>query len=155
LTPQRHAALPVPDRGINPPSGLLRRLAAALYDALLVTALFVIPTSLVMGFRGGDPVPPGDPVLQVLLLTTTATFFVWFWTHGGQTLGMRAWRLRVERHTGEPVDFGTGLLRFLVGIVSLAALGLGYAWVLVDSERRAWHDIAAGTRVVVLQKKPR
>lgn len=139
----------------NPPSGLLRRLAAGLYDGMLVLALFVIPTSLVMALRGGGQVPAGDLLLQLLLLATAATFFVGFWTHGGQTLGMRAWRLRVERRTGEPLTTKIGLIRFAVGMLSIAAFGLGLLWMLVDRERLAWHDRAAGTRVVVLPKRAR
>ncbi len=116
-------------------------------------ALFVIPTAIVLAIRGGEPIPPGNGLLQLLLLATAGLFFVWFWTHGGQTLGMRAWRLRVEQLSGEPVTLGAAAIRFFVGIVSLGALGLGVMWILVDRDKRAWHDLAAGTRVVVLPKK--
>lgn len=136
-----------------PPAGLFRRVAAGLYDSLLVIALFVIPTAIVLAIRGGEPIPPGNGLLQLLLLATAGLFFVWFWTHGGQTLGMRAWRLRVEQLSGEPVTLRAAAIRFFVGIVSLGALGLGVMWILVDRDKRAWHDLAAGTRVVVLPKK--
>lgn len=149
-------AEPTHRNGTNyPPSGLLRRLAAALYDSLLVLALLIIPTLLVMAFRGGEPIPPGDILYQLLLIVTTAAFFMWFWTHGGQTLGMRAWRLRVERQSGESVTAKIALVRFAVGVLSIAALGLGMLWILIDPNRLAWHDRAAGTRVVVLPKKPK
>jgi uncharacterized RDD family membrane protein YckC len=136
----------------NPPAGLLRRLAAGVYDGLLVLALLLIPTSVVMAIRGGAPVPPGDVWFQLLLLATAGAFFTWFWTHGGQTLGMRAWRLRVETAAGQTLTARTALLRFGVGIVSLAAFGLGVLWIVVDPGKCAWHDRAAGTRVVVLAK---
>lgn len=136
----------------TPPAGLLRRAAAGLYDGLLVIALFVIPTSIVLAIRGGEPIPPGNGLLQLLLLATAGAFFIWFWTHGGQTLGMRAWRLRVEQMSGEPVTLKAAAIRFVVGIVSIAGFGLGVLWILVDRDRRAWHDLAAGTRVVVLPK---
>jgi len=137
----------------NPPSGLLRRLAAGAYDALLVVAMWVIPTLLVMAFRGGEPIPPGNAWYQLLLLATTAAFFTWFWTHGGQTLGMRAWRLRVEQAAGAPLTNRIAVTRFGVAILSVAALGLGLWWILLDEQKRAWHDRATGTRVVVLPKK--
>jgi len=137
----------------NPPSGLLRRLAAGLYDTLLVIAVWVIPTLLIMALRGGEPIPPGNAGFQLLLLATTAAFFTWFWTHGGQTLGMRAWRLRVEQATGAPLTTRIAVTRFLVAIPSIAALGLGLWWILLDSQKRAWHDRVTGTRVVVLPKQ--
>jgi len=132
---------------------LLRRLAAGLYDGLLVIALLVIPTLLAMALRGGEPIPPGDLLFQALLLLTVGGFFTWFWSHGGQTLGMRAWRLRVEQQSGAPLTMRTALLRFGVGLLSLAVFGLGLVWILFDADKLAWHDRATGTRVVVLPKQ--
>ena len=135
-----------------PTSGLLRRLAAGLYDGLLVIALLVIPTLLAMALRGGEPIPPGDLLFQALLLLTAGAFFTWFWSHGGQTLGMRAWRLRVEQQSGAPLSLGIALLRFVISLVSVAAFGLGLLWILFDADKLAWHDRATGTRVIVLPK---
>jgi len=135
-----------------PTSGLLRRLAAGLYDGLLVIALLVIPTLLAMALRGGEPIPPGNLLFQALLLLTAGAFFTWFWSHGGQTLGMRAWRLRVEQQSGAPLSLGIALLRFVISLVSVAAFGLGLLWILFDADKLAWHDRATGTRVVVLPK---
>ena len=135
-----------------PTSGLLRRLAAGLYDGLLVIALLVIPTLLAMALRGGEPIPPGNLLFQALLLLTAGAFFTWFWSHGGQTLGMRAWRLRVEQQSGAPLSLGIALLRFVISLVSVAAFGLGLLWILFDADKLAWHDRATGTRVIVLPK---
>ena len=124
-----------------------------LYDGLLVIALLVVPTLAVMALRGGEPIPPGSALFQLLLVVTAGTFFAWFWTHGGQTLGMRSWRLRVERQSGDALTLTVALIRYLVGIVSIAAFGLGLLWILIDPDKLAWHDRAAGTRVVVLPKE--
>jgi len=133
-------------------AGLLRRLAAATYDTLLVVALFVIPTSAAMALRGGEPVPPGSALFQALLITTAGTFFIGFWTHGGQTLGMRAWRLRVEDCTGNALTLRRGLVRFIVAIPSIAVFGLGIFWLLFDPHNRTLPDRIAGTRVVLVPK---
>ncbi len=103
--------------------------------------------------RGGESIPPGSPLFQLLLFATAGAFFIWFWTHGGQTLGMRSWQLRVERQCGQSLSYRDALVRFLVGIVSIAAAGLGLLWILIDPDKLAWHDRAAGTRVVVLPKQ--
>ncbi len=134
-------------------AGLPRRLAAAVYDALLVAALCVIPTSIVIAVRGGGPIPPGDPLLRILLITTIGTFFVGFWVYGGQTLGMRAWRLRIERESGQALRPGRALLRFAAAIPSIALFGIGIWWALIDARRRTWPDCIARTRVIVLPKK--
>ena len=143
---------------VNPPAakpayaGLPRRLAAATYDTLLIIALFVIPTSAVMALRAGEPVPPGSPLLQGLLLATAGLFFIGFWIHGGQTLGMRAWRLRVEDCSGNPLTLPRALVRFIVSIPSIAVFGLGILWLLFDPQKCTLPDRLAGTRVVVLPK---
>jgi len=70
------------------------------------------------------------------------------WSRGGQTIGMRAWRLRVVGADDAPLRWPRALLRFVVGLISLAALGIGFLWGLFDSQKRTWHDIAAGTLLV-------
>jgi uncharacterized RDD family membrane protein YckC len=139
----------------HPPAGLFRRLAAGIYDALLVTALWMLTTLCVLAFRGGEPINSGNLLYQLSLLATAVVFFVGFWMHGGQTLGMRAWRIRVERRSGEVIDWKTGLIRFAAGILSIIPLGLGLLWLIVDPQRLAWHDRISKTRVVLMPKPPK
>ncbi len=141
-------------------AGVLRRFGAMLYDLLVVIALMFIVTALFLPFTGGEAITPDRSVLveriyQVALLLVAVLFFCVFWTRRGQTIGMLAWRLRVERNDGSVLTWRDALLRLAGACVSLAALGLGYFWIWIDSERRAWHDRWSGTRVVVLPKKQR
>lgn len=134
------------------PAGLLRRLAAMLYDGLLLIALFMLAGFLALFATGGDAVPAGSFWFQSSLVLVAMLFLCGFWLHGGQTLGLRAWRLRVESADGGPVDARQALLRFAAALLALAPAGLGLLWLLVDPERRAWHDRLSGTRVVLLPK---
>jgi uncharacterized RDD family membrane protein YckC len=131
----------------------MRRLAAGCYDALVLGALWMTATLVIVAVRGGEPVPVGEPAYQLLLLLIAALFFIPSWLRGGQTLGMRAWRLRVERQSGGPLDARTGILRFLAGLLSLLAAGIGLLWLWVDRDELTWHDRLAGTRVVVLPRQ--
>jgi uncharacterized RDD family membrane protein YckC len=90
--------------------------------------------------------------VQVLVLAFSAAYFVISWRRGGQTIGMRAWRLRVVRSDGRPLDTRQALVRFGISLLSLAAVGLGFFWALIDAQNRTWHDIAAETLVVRLEK---
>jgi uncharacterized RDD family membrane protein YckC len=135
-----------------PTAGVLRRLAAGCYDALLLGALWMAATLVVVAVRGGQPVPAGEPGYQLLLIAIAALFFITSWLRGGQTLGMRAWRLRVERESGEALDSRAGILRFLGGLLSVATGGIGLLWLWVDRDELTWHDRLAGTRVIVLPK---
>ena len=110
--------------------------------------------------NGGDAVTGADaPVLEYFyrgaLLAALAGYSCYCWTHGGQTIGMLAWRLRVVREAGGALDWPLALLRFVAACVSLGAAGLGLLWVLFDPARRAWHDRWTRTRMIVLPKKGR
>lgn len=143
----------MPPRNDYPTAGLFRRVAACIYDSLLVIALFVIPASVFMAFRGGEPIPPGNLLFQLSLGVTAAVFFVGFWMRGGQTLGMRAWRMRLENLGGGPITARIAMVRFFGGVVSIAAFGIGVLWVVIDPQNQTWADRLAGTRMVVLPKR--
>ncbi|MCE8017864.1 RDD family protein [Halomonas sp. MCCC 1A17488] len=146
------------------PAGLGRRLGAMLYDALLVVAVWILIGVLHVVFvrqvlgLGAEEVGAGIAQrlsLQLLLVMGAFLFFAFSWMRGGMTLGMQAWRLRVQTRSGHSITLRQSLVRYLVAWLSLAAFGLGYLWVLFDTERRSWSDIASGTRVVVLPRASR
>ncbi|QOR40155.1 RDD family protein [Billgrantia diversa] len=146
------------------PAGLGRRLGAMLYDALLVLAIWILIAVLHVAFvrlvlgLDAELVGQGAPqrlTLQLALLVGAFVFFAFSWMRGGMTLGMQAWRLRVQTRSGHSITLHQSLVRYLVAWLSLAAFGLGYFWVLFDSERRSWPDIASGTRIVVIPKASR
>jgi uncharacterized RDD family membrane protein YckC len=139
-------------------AGVLRRFGAILYDLLLVIALLFIVTALFLPFTGGEAITPGrslvvERIYQAVLLFVVVVFFCLFWTWRGQTVGMLAWRLRVERSDGTLLTWRDALLRLGGAFVSLAVLGLGYFWIWIDRDRLAWHDRWSGTRVVVVPKR--
>jgi uncharacterized RDD family membrane protein YckC len=137
-----------------PRCSLGRRLAAILYDTLLLLAVLFIASALWLVPTGGEAPPPGqDPLRTLYLLLVSFAFFAWFWSHGGQTLGMRAWRIRLQNRRGGPVSLWQIMLRFLVAILSWLAFGLGFLWSLIDKEKLTWHDRYSMTELVVLPKE--
>ena len=142
-----------------PSAGLFKRLASMVYDLLILVALWIVIGFVFLAVRGVDFGKTHPHELQTelfpLLLLGTFAFYAWFWTHGGQTLGMRAWRLRVvnAHMDGRPVNLVQCLSRFLVALLSFFCLGLGYLWVLVSPSGDTWHDMLSGTRTLVLTKE--
>ena len=128
------------------PVRLWRQLAAMAYDLLILIALLMTLTIAVILVRGGNAVGTGSLWFQGLLLGTWWLYFVWCWAHGGQTVGMRAWRLVLvadgppARGPPDAIGLGRASLRFMSAGLSAAALGLGFAWSLFDPGRRSWHD---------------
>jgi uncharacterized RDD family membrane protein YckC len=130
------------------PASPFRRLAALCYDLLLLVGLIATFTLLAVLVRGGVAVPPGSLWFQGALIAIVVAFFCGFWSRGGQTLGMRAWHIRVVSRDLAPLSARRALLRLAVGLVALLPVGLGLWWGFFDAERRGWADFAAGTRVV-------
>ena len=135
------------------PAPLWRRLASAVYDALLLAAILMVVTMADLFLvRGVVGLAYEVHVLRAELLIATVLFFGFSWTRGGQTLGMRAWRLQLRRTDGRPVNWPTALSRFAFAVLAWLPLGLGVLWCAIDSRRRAWHDTLSGTEVVLLPK---
>jgi uncharacterized RDD family membrane protein YckC len=143
---------------------LFRRIGALLYDSVLLLGvlmlavlLAVVPYGLLTG-ASPDESPISGFLMQVYLLAVICGFYVFFWTHGGQTLGMRAWRFRAIRDDGANLGIGDALRRFVWATLSLLPAGLGLLWCLFDRDGLAWHDRRSGSRLVMLKrpdKKPR
>lgn len=145
-----------------PHPALPRRLAALVYDTLLVLPIIMLSVFLGMLVRSFLPMAlPVDgsqsaalhPVLvQGIAIVTVTGFFCWFWLRGGQTLGMQAWRIKLVNFEGEAPTPRQAIVRALSALLSAACLGLGYWWCLVDSRQRYWHDYLSGTELILLPK---
>lgn len=139
------------------PAPLRLRIAAAIYDLFPLLGLWMLTTgAALLAVHGAVDVahPPlaYRSALRLALLVVTAAYFVISWARGGQTIGMRAWRLRVVGADGKSLPWPRALLRFAVALVALLALGIGFAWCLLDRERRGWHDLAAHSLMVHLAR---
>ncbi len=133
--------------------GLLRRLAAILYDLFLLTALWWLVTAAFLLLTDGEAIQRGSTLFylyQLALITAALLFFVGFWSHGGQTLGMRAWRFKVVRNDGARMRYTDSLKRAAAALVSLAPAGCGFWWAAIDPESLAWHDRWSGSRLLRL-----
>jgi uncharacterized RDD family membrane protein YckC len=143
-----------------PPAGLVRRLAALLYDALLIFALMLVATALFLPLTGGEALrwqatPALFVVHKFVVVGVLVAFYGLFWTRLGQTLGMLCWRLQLSRLDGTRVDWADTARRLAAATLSWAALGLGWLWCVVDRDRRTWHDRLSRTQVRVLPKRSR
>jgi uncharacterized RDD family membrane protein YckC len=122
------------------------------YDALLLLAVLIIASALVVlptGLVFDHTIPSGNGLFRAYLVGVSMLFYCGFWVHGGQTLGMRTWRVEVVRDNGEPLRWRDALLRWLCALLSWLALGAGFLWILVDREKKAWHDRLSGTRLIM------
>jgi uncharacterized RDD family membrane protein YckC len=147
-----------PPRPLAEPAQLGWRLLAMIYDSLPVVALWFAVGAVALLLRGGAPVLPWSGAFwlqNAALWLVTGLYLVHSWQRGGQTLGMRPWRLRVVDQGGRTPGRAALWQRYAWATLSLLAFGFGFVWSLLDRERRTLHDIASATRLVRLPKDGR
>jgi len=123
-------------------------MAIIVYDFVIVISLLMLATLLAMLAGFGGRTAMQDPAYTVYLLSIWFFYLAWCWHKGGMTVGMRAWRVKIEDESGNQPGWGKSTIRFLASLLSAAAAGIGFAWALVDSRKRSWHDILSGTRLI-------
>ena len=128
--------------------GIYRRIASAVYDLLLVVALVLVASFPFLAVFGDATHGWRRHFLQAWVLVVAFGYFAYFWTHGGQTLPMKTWRIRMVRTDGRAIGIGTALHRFMLAVLGTAALGLGFLWAFFDADRQFLHDRLAGTALV-------
>ena len=138
--------------------GFIVRLLVVIYDALLLAGVVFFSLVLIFGialyifkdtintYPALKPVISGLVVLVAFLISSY--YYSWFWTKGGQTLGMKAWHLYLVDENGHYINRKQGFLRCLTATLSWACFGMGFAWILVNRKNLAWHDMLTKTQIV-------
>jgi len=162
--PEPLPSTPSPATSSRPASHLGWRLLALVYDLWPVLALWMFVASLFViaftftGHGTHENIAPFSSwqwILWACCWLVTGVYATVSWQRGGQTLGMRPWRLQLVSLSTAPVSRAALWRRFAVGTVSLALGGAGFWWALVDRQRLTWHDRASGTRLQRLPRTPR
>ncbi len=126
-----------------------RRLTSLIYEALILTAVLLAaalpPVMLMRHWENAT----ARPALQAWIIVFCGAFYVWQWASKGQTLPMKTWKMRLVMADGSPVSYPCAIRRYFAALASIALLGLGYVWALVDRDRQFLHDRLAGTRIVL------
>ncbi|WP_345867316.1 RDD family protein [Shewanella algae] len=156
-----------PEHANFPRAGFFKRLGAAVYDLLLAVAVYMfagaIGFGIFTGLTASGLIPMGNyehvsdllngnslyhGLYQLWLACCVASFYALFWSKGGQTLGMRAWRLKVQHPNGQNLSFITALAR-----VVWSLLGIGNLWILFNGDKLALQDSMTRSEVVLLSKE--
>lgn len=155
-------------------AGFIKRILVIIYDGLLLAGVVLVAYVPVYGLLQVLPSTwsnglLGMAVKSAYLVLITFAFYGWFWTNGGQTLGMRAWHLYLINPQGKFPTWQVAALRYVTaccswglvaGLFYLAnvklwyvAIGLGFSWMLLNPSRLAWHDVLSNTRIVYVPPK--
>ncbi|MGZ3252902.1 MAG: RDD family protein [Burkholderiaceae bacterium] len=159
---------------ITPPP-LKHRLASMIYEAMLLFGVLFISAWLFSTLLQQRNALYLRHALQYWLFLIVGIYFVWFWTHNGQTLAMKTWRIKLVTKNGDDVKIGRAVFRYLLawlwfapGLALAACLG-AKTWLLIwipaanmllwaaaiylDPNRQFLHDRFAGTRLTSIPFK--
>lgn len=131
-------------------SGLRRRMAAIFYDILCLLGIFFLVTMVVVLLGNGIAIDSDNIVYDLYLLLVAYLYFVWHWVNGGQTIGMRAWRIRLKKQDARRLSWFNATVRFFLGSLS-CIFGIGFLWACFDSKKLTFHDRYSGTRLVKVE----
>jgi uncharacterized RDD family membrane protein YckC len=140
---------------VNPDSttpefcGFLRRITVIFYDTLLLLPVFFVATLGLMPFLETNTINSGNTFYQIFLILLAYLYFVWQWTHNGQTLGMRAWHVRLAGTDTIKIDWTRATIRFVTAILSWIILGLGFIWSVIDKNKMTLHDHITRTVLII------
>lgn len=119
------------------------------YDGLLLTGVLCVATLPLLSLTGGEAISSGNPLYPAYLLGISWLYFTAQWTRGGQTLGMRAWRIRLIANGGGGAGWGPCSTRFAAALLCWLPAGLGFLSGIGRADGLPWHDRLSGTRLIV------
>ncbi len=127
---------------------MFKRMAAIFYDGLCLSSLFFLTTLLLIIFTNGDTIGSNNLIYNLFLFYISYLYFAWHWVNGGQTLGMRAWHIKLISRGRDPMSWGSATARFFLALLSLVSFGLGFALAFFDKESCAFHDRYSNSRLI-------
>jgi len=106
-------------------------------------AILFLATVMANALNHGEPIEPGNPFYYLFvfyLLAISFFYYGWFWTHGGQTLGMQTWKIKLVSNKQQNISWRQASIRMLAALASWLFIGLGFVWSLFNSKKQTWHD---------------
>ncbi|QQX82447.1 RDD family protein [Shewanella sp. KX20019] len=159
--------MPNSDHANFPRAGFVKRCGAITYDLLLAVAVYMVAGALGFGVftalvsTGLIDMAGQEHVSELLnsnalykglyqfwIALCVGLFYISFWSYGGQTLGMRAWRLKIQHPNGQNLSMITAAARLVWSL-----LGIGNLWILINGDKLALQDMMTRSEVVELSKE--
>lgn len=135
---------------MNSPT-LFRRLAASVYELLLLIAIWLVCAGVFIAIFGDATAGLKRLALQLLLWNVTGAYFIRCWKQAGQTLAMKTWKLQIVSQDGQALTYQQLCLRYVFASLGLVAAGAGFLWMIFDRESLFLHDRLTGCKVIQIK----
>lgn len=119
---------------------LMRLLGVAVYETLILIALWMVGTALFLAVNGMDASVQFRWLLRGFLWLLSGVYFVLCWIKSGQTLAAQTWKVRLVNAQSGMLGLRQAMLRYMLATLSLLVFGLGFLWALADKDRLFMHD---------------
>ena len=119
---------------------LLRLLAVAIYESLILVAIWVLGTAVFLSINGVSGSEMSRWSLRIFLWALSGFYFVWCWIKSGQTLAAQTWKVKLVNAQSAPLSLNHAILRYVLATVSLLVFGLGFLWAVFDKDHLFFHD---------------
>lgn len=131
-------------------TSIWKHFAAFIYDIFPLFGILVITSGLTLVFRSGNDVHAYTWWFIALIYCEIALYYIYFWKVGGQTIGMRAWKIKIKpkKINQKELSWFQACLRFLVGLLSIALLGLGIFWKVFSKNKSTWMDMISNSQTL-------
>ena len=115
---------------------------------MLLVSIYFLLTLALLPITKGQAISSGNIFYVIYLLLIAYVYFGWQWTHGGQTLGMRTWKVKLISDSRNSIDWKKATIRFGLSILSWLLLGGGFLWALFNKDHKTLHDRLSATRLI-------
>jgi len=129
-----------------------RRTLCLIYDFLLFLAIWFVASFIFIMIVQDTNFDYFKPIYQFYSLSVIGIYFIWFWTHGGQTLAMQTWKMRVVAKNGTTLSMKQAITRYIFAVIGITSFGIGIIWALFDRDQQFLHDRLAGTRIIKIEQ---
>lgn len=129
-----------------------RRTLCLIYDFLLFLAIWFVASLIFIMIVQDINFAYFKPIYQFYSLSVIGIYFIWFWTHGGQTLAMQTWKMRVVAKDGTALSMKQAITRYIFAVIGITSFGIGIIWALFDRDQQFLHDRLAGTRIIKIEQ---
>lgn len=118
---------------------LLKRLFSCVYESLVCIAIAMLVTLVFIGLFGDATTGIKHLLLQGTLWLVIGVYFVQSWVKSGQTVAMRAWKLKLANQNQQAIEYPKAIARYCLATVLMLS-GISIVWALFHKDKLFLHD---------------
>ena len=129
------------------PASLFKRLLAIFYDLVLLATMFLVASAIAIVFNEHKAFASGNYIMPLWLIFVTSLYYCISWKSSGQTLGLKAWGLKLVKLDGSDFTWLEVITRFFISLILFCTI-VGFLWLLFNKNRLTIYDIVTKSKII-------